>query len=245
MKIITPTNILSTGVQVLMTMATGFFILVCTFFMVSETLDAKKNMAQVEQLDITDTGRLHVFDGRDFTVSDYGVPRKCVIVVSDSTKAITWQDATVVAPGEPVTTSDFCANAILDYSANWEQYAPVQQGAIAERIFGTVIALAVLLSGGYLIMQIPALMVALVYMPAFQYVKIITVAFMLPIFLFVGIFVHSMWSYTPSYWLTPNRHTVETSFVYITGDGSLYKAPEKLYDWTESETGDKLTERIR
>lgn len=244
---ITPTNIVTSGVQVLMTMALGFFILTCAFFMVSESLDAKKNLAQVEQLDIVDTGRIHVYDGRDFTVGspDYGVPRKCVVVVSDSTNTTYIQDATVALPGSPVIPSDFCASAVVDYVSNWEQYAPAHSVSLGELVFTTVIALVVLLSGGYLIMQIPALLVAAVYTPAFQFVKLITVAFMLPIFIFVGIFVSAMWSHEPSYWVTPNRHSVKTESVYITGDGSLYKAPDKLYDWTESETGDKLTERIR
>jgi hypothetical protein len=244
---ITATNVITTGVQVMMTLALGFFILTCAFFMVSESLDAKKNFNQVEQLVITDTGRLHVYDGLDFTVgpADYGVPRKCVIVTSDTTGSVYVQDATVAVPGDKVIPSDFCVDAILDHSSNWQSHAPAQPNGFGERLFGTVIALAVLLAGGYLIMQIPALLIASVYLPAYQYVKLITIAFMLPIFIFIGIFVHSIWSYTPSYWVTPDNKAVKTTSVYISGDGSLYKAPDTLYDWTESETGDKLPERIR
>lgn len=243
MNLNNPTNILSSGIEVIKTLAVGFFMLAFLFFFISETKTGFDNYNFIQSLDVVDTGRLHVFDGRDFTVgmADYGVPRKCIVLIRDSDSSFQFTDATVAAPGgDPIPANTFCADNIVTKAFNWELYTNPQPGSTGERIFQSIVVCLVMLSGGYLVMRIPALLVGLFSERAFYAYRLVTILFMAPVFLFCAFFLHGLWSYSPSYW-NSSVGTVTTDAVYITRDGSLYKAPDNMYSWTDTDTGNKLT----
>lgn len=242
---ISPTNLLTSGFQIVITIALGAFMIINAAVIGFKVMDGYDNYQAVQRLDVVATGRLHVFNSRDFTYSPQGVQRKCEALQNYSTNEIVVRDTTVaVADVVVAPKSNFCNDLFVKNIAHWQKYAPAEDGmGFASRLFWSIVLGLVIMSGAYLVASIPATLLSLAIPGLMTWARVITVIFTIPVIAFSFFFLVSVWTTKGTYWNPPGYASVDTTEVFITKDGSLYKAPETFYDWTDSTTGNKLTER--
>lgn len=236
---ITSTWLLTSAVQVIITIALGAFMIVNAAVISFYVIEGYGNYQKKESVDVILTGRVHKFSSLEFTTSPAGTMRTCVGVTASNGRIVVrelgdWEGN--------FPAGDFCGQLFSASNlTNWKDMAPTSNGSsVLEKVLWSIAFFIVFMSGAYLVASIPANLVAIGIPGLAPYAKLMALVFSLPVLLFWAVFVTSAWQYHPSYWKSPDGYVVETEKVFITRDKRVFTAPETLFDWTSSNTMQEL-----
>lgn len=227
---ISPTKLLTSGVNVAVAWVLGLMTLSVLFVTFNYVVDGRRNYNEIQNLDIVAEGRLHKFDGITSKNGSNIVHHSCVAVEVNN-------DVMMRDMSAPSGSSAYCETLFRSYLPQWQILASPNPTSIIERSFWTVLISVVLLAGFYLALRIPAILICCVIRPLTPYYNTITFLFMLPVLYLLALFVSSAWQYHPKLWVTPDGRGVSTEAVYVTKSGDLYNRPESLFDWTDAKAG--------
>lgn len=230
---ITPTFLLSSAAQVIITIGLGSFMIVTMAIMGFYAYDAYSNYQKKESIGVIETGRIHSFESMEFTTNPKGVMRNCIALTTNKGKMVVkelgdWEGN--------IPNGDFCKNLFNHNNlTNWKSMAPTSNGSgFFENTFWSILFFVVFMTGGYLVASIPANIVGLCAPFLASYVKLIALVLTFPVVLFLTLFISSAWQYNPSYWKSHDGYTVKTEKVFISNDNRVFSAPETLFDWSST-----------
>lgn len=223
---ITPTSLLSTTVNVLWTIAIGLFMVISLAVVGFKFVDALDSHERVSKLHVVDTGRIHIMDARNHSVSAYGVPVTCWAYRSDS-------KANAGFASDPA----YCAEKFELNLPKWEEY----QLNNSSNFMLTILTMLLIGCGIFLVVRTGAGIVCLAFdIVSERLISIVSFVISVP-FIFTGLlFISGMMQNTSHVWTTPGEYPVQTYRVYRTQDGTFYHAPETVYDWSDSRIGNPV-----
>lgn len=233
MKTITPTTFFSMSTHIIISFLIGMFMLVNLFLVIEHVRDASSNYREYLSKDVVLTGRVHKFLGADFTTNKSGTVRNCFAAEANGHIVVR---AGNNSQNEP-DTSGFCQRLFeKNIVSNWEDYVPERKSSFIGTFFWTIVLLSIVGTAAYMIGQFPALLIVLAVPKMADWIRPLTIVFMIPFMIFWLAFISSGWQHHPSGWISPDGYVIKTTKAFFTSDGKAYTAPETLYDWSNSHT---------
>lgn len=233
MKInITPTNLISSAATILIGWIVGLILLAAIAMGYFKVVDGFDNYQRYQTMGIVEEARVHIFDGRY-----NGDPITCAAVERDS--GISWADTTVlfddaVQSRDKAAAYAFC-NKLMYNSTHWKDFVVDGKNSIGENIFWTTMFVLLYVFVVYMLAIMVGSIVAMMTKSPRAIIAVILFCLVLPVSFMLGIFLSSAWTDSPNHWVA-DGYSVETHLVFIDESGLLYKAPDTLYDWSDSGT---------
>lgn len=195
---------------------------------------AYEHYQKIQTLDVSDTGRIHVYFGHTPSQSYTSVGPTVMCYVYETSTSKTWQEKLNVDPG-------FCQK-ISDASNTWEDKLRPQKSSFWENLFWSVLITPVFLFGGFMFARMIAGLIVIVVSQWTPYYYWVVLVCMTPVFVAIGAFLYMAWQGPVQDTWMYNGYMVKTHPVYYTTDGNVYTRPTTMLEWTESsKAGMELT----
>lgn len=197
---------------------------------------AFENIRKYQQLDIVDTGRIHLHEKHPQVCS--ALERNGRLEVRD----LTPYDFVQTELGYRSLRRDYCQR-VLSGAREWRRYQMQYYSSTGENLFFSVFLTVILLYGWSVLIALSAV-IGFMLTNSFRAGVIAGSAALLPFAFGVGVFLSAAWAPRDTSWDT-SAGRVETYRVYISRNGALYRAPDHLFEWTESSTLSDLSKKAR
>lgn len=187
---------------------------------------AYEHYQKIQTLDVSDTGRIHVYFGHTPSQSYTSVGPTVMCYVYETNTSHRWEEKLNADPA-------FCRQ-ISEASKSWQDNIRAPKSRFWENVFWTVLITPVFLLGGWIFARLPAAITIGLFQRLTPYYHLVTLVYMLPVVLAVGGFLYMAWQAPPpSYWYS-NGYGVDTYTVYFTKHGKVYTRPTTMGEWVSS-----------
>lgn len=215
------------GINLVISFALGIAMVGGGAFMLFKCMDYRNNVQQIKQLDIVDAGRIHNY-------SPPGTVGRCFIL--ESSKGV--QLKAIGASPEALSKCEDAKAA----SASWENHKWVKDKSIFQLSMGVFLALFLFVTAiGYAIIPVSILVMITKNEWLYENARIFIVILALPVLIYgMSHTLGNTFNPPATTWLHEGM-PVQTYNVYLTSDGKAYRAPESVYDWSETYVAQLVT----
>lgn len=212
----------------------AFIALAGAFMYLTYLSDGIKNHSKYETMDIKYKGYLHSYSGMDFTIPNksLGVPRHCAAVMkSDYNSGI----ARDVTPDSMRYNGPFCDN-MFKQMHTWEKNAKRPSNAekwLGSNLLFTILIGTLMIFTFHHIFTLPGNLAA--YATGLRIVGwLVNLLVLIPFLIGLFLFFVAGWSDAPTSWTTKEGHTVHIQAVFVDNEGRLFKAPNNIFEWSDT-----------
>lgn len=239
---ITPTALLSSAANMVFIYLIGAFMIITMAVVGEYVITAYQNYNKMQDADVLFEARIHRFGSMEFETNPHGEIRYCTAITTGKNRPVVRERN---HEGKSVPVGQFCANQMThERLNNWKKNAITANHSKFETMLWAVGFFFVFMAATYLVVSIPANLLGLVFTPLLPFTKIIALVMTLPVVVFWAFMTEAAFTPVPSAWHDANGYVVETQKVFVTRDHRMYKAPEQLFDWTESGTMSEVKEKF-
>lgn len=228
---ITSTNLLTTAARMLITYLLGAFMFINFAVIASYSYEAYENMQQYKALGPTSEARLLKFHGTEFVSDPAGVNTHCYAVMGDNLVSIS------------NANNKFCRQMFsIENLTTWSKMAPNTSVSVVESAFWGIMFFTVFAVGFFLIASIPMNLMGGLFTGLARYSNIAAIVLTLAVVIpFWTVFFAAAVSKPSGHWMTNDGYAVTTTKVFVANDGQLYKAPDRMFGWTSTQTMEKVS----
>lgn len=232
---VNPTNFLTSGLNIVFTIVFGTLYLSAVVMGIDKYNTAVDNKQTIAAMDVVGTADLHLFKGAVFHDNGMTYSYRACMAIENERSGDHWDITPPPFPNASIHPDGgaFCDTLFSDLDS-WKDYAGGPSADGADIVWTVVCAGIFLLLCGFGAASISFAVVAL--LPSKITWISLPLSMLLAIIPLLGsvIFIGSAMTSVPTYWESPTTGIiVETSKVFVTSDGKLYKSPQTPYDWSD------------
>lgn len=221
----------------------GVYMCITMAVLAEYGLTAYENLQKKQEADIILEARLHEFSSTEFVTSPTkGTVRTCRAITTGKVRPVIRE---LDGRGNYVDVSSFCSTMMSHENLNnWKDKSRFVGPSIIEMLLWSIGFFIVFMVAAFLVMSIPANLIALLFPSLIPVARIIALGMTLPVLIFWAVMTEAALTPVPTHWHDANGYLVTSNRVFVSRDYKMYTAPEQLFDWANSGTISELTTKF-